>query len=581
MSELLQQLARLRRELAAHDEAAAPDGATGGSDLSHEGARADRAWRFLSEAGHLLSASLDYETTLRLVAHLAVPLLADGCGVYVVNDDGVSQQLAVVHVDPEQALIARLLDQRFPPEQASFEPLTTVMRGERNLLLSDVTPEQLLSASIDDEYHALLGRLRLSSLMAAPLSLGGRSFGSLLFAIADSGRRFGASEMALAEELARRAAVAIENARLYREAQRAIQLRDTSLAQLDALLAHAPIGIGFLDDALRYARVNAALAAINGLPAAAHIGRTADEVIPALAPILTPLLRHQEIISADAGSGSRTCLFTCYPVPMADRRGLGVVLIDITERRALERRMQEAQRIESLGMIAAGVAHDFNNLLAIIAGNAELALADIPEDSPARASLTPLIGAARRASDLTRQMIAYAGLSHVDAAPLDLSELVGEMGPLLHASVPRGVDIEMRLAMNLPLISADRAQIQQVVLNLVVNAGEAIALTSGASGVVTISTHVRQMTHHTLADYRLADQLGDGAYVQLLVADTGAGMDASTRERIYDPFFSTKFAGRGLGLAAVLGIVRAHRGALRVDSVPGRGSTFAMLLPAV
>jgi len=273
------------------------------------------------------------------------------------------------------------------------------------------------------------------------------------------------------------------------------------------------------------------------------------------------------------------CLLICAPI-VEDQTitGLVVVASDLTERKALEHKLLETQKLESLGVLAGGIAHDFNNLLAIIIGNAGLARSDLPADSPARESVIQIEAAAHRAADLTRQMLAYAGKGRFVMQSLDLTDLVHDTMVLLEASVGKSVHIQYQLASDLPAVLADATQLRQVVMNLMINASEAIG---EQEGIVTLTTTARQMLAEELTRYRFGSECTPGMFVNLEIADTGGGMDAETQERIFDPFFTTKFTGRGLGLAAVLGIVQRHQGALRVESAPEHGTTFRILLPAV
>jgi PAS domain S-box-containing protein len=248
------------------------------------------------------------------------------------------------------------------------------------------------------------------------------------------------------------------------------------------------------------------------------------------------------------------------------------------ERRALERKLLEAQKLESLGVLAGGIAHDFNNLLAIILGNVDLARMELPPDSPAHELLAPIAGAVTRATALTQQMLAYSGKGHFLIERLDLSALLRQMYEPIHAVLGDHAAAIYQLAPDLPSIEADPGQIRQAVLNLVSNAVEAIEQNFGT---VTIRTRSRHIDRAYLMEAYLAPDLSAGQYVMLEVIDTGAGMDEVTLTRIFEPFFTTKFMGRGLGLAAVLGILRGHRGAIRVRSAPGHGSTFTLLFPAV
>ena len=246
--------------------------------------------------------------------------------------------------------------------------------------------------------------------------------------------------------------------------------------------------------------------------------------------------------------------------------------------RKLEQKLQHAQKLESLGVLAGGIAHDFNNLLVGILGNAGLALSELPPEAPVRAEIDAIQTAAIRASELTRQLLAYAGRGRFVIGRLNLGRLVEEMGYLLSAVIPKNVVLKYHLAAGLPAVEGDPTQLRQVVMNLITNAAEAIGT---RSGIITIATSLIHAESSYLADTYLDDALATGYYVCLEVSDTGAGMSPETKAKIFDPFFTTKFTGRGLGLAAVLGILRAHRGAVKVYSEVGRGTTFKMLLPAV
>jgi signal transduction histidine kinase/ActR/RegA family two-component response regulator len=245
-------------------------------------------------------------------------------------------------------------------------------------------------------------------------------------------------------------------------------------------------------------------------------------------------------------------------------------------RRAIEAKVLEVQKLESLGVLAGGIAHDFNNLLVAILGNASLALLDLPDDSPARQSVEEIEIASRRAGELARQMLAYSGRSRFEIEPIELSDLVRELMTLLHVSIGKSVVLKLDLPEEPIIVDADAAQLRQVVMNLVINAADAIG---DGSGTVTIRAGHLSADAAYLADAHPDIKLDAGHYAALEVSDTGVGMDAQTQARIFDPFFTTKFTGRGLGLAAVLSIVRGHRGALRVYSEPSRGSTFRIVLP--
>ena len=264
--------------------------------------------------------------------------------------------------------------------------------------------------------------------------------------------------------------------------------------------------------------------------------------------------------------------------------GFSKVARDISERRRaeqqhkeLERKIQETQKLESLGVLAAGIAHDFNNLLTSILGNASLAGLSLPVSSPASGFLRDIEKSACRASDLCSQMLAYASQGPVRTRPVEVDRLIQDTTELVSVSISRKAVVRLELAPSLPTIQADTPQIRQALMNLVINASEALG---AGEGVITIATKLVHVDAEQLARVRHPLEMREGAHVVIEVGDTGCGMDAATMRRIFEPFYSTKFLGRGLGLAAVLGIVRAHRGGVGVSSEPGRGSTFRLFLPA-
>jgi PAS domain S-box-containing protein len=263
---------------------------------------------------------------------------------------------------------------------------------------------------------------------------------------------------------------------------------------------------------------------------------------------------------------------------------LGYVL-DVTGRRAveenritLEGKIQHAQKLESLGVLTGGIAHDFNNLLVGILGNADLARQDLTVESPALESVHYIEVAARRAAELVRQMLAYSGKARFVIENLDLSAIVEEMTHLLETAISKKAVLRYDFSGNIPPVEGDATQLRQIVMNLITNASDAIG---DQSGMISIRTGAMSCDRAYLDDTYLHDDLPEGTYSYIEVTDSGCGMDEATTRKIFDPFFSTKFTGRGLGLAAVLGIVRSHRGALNVYSVPDQGTTFKALFPSV
>lgn len=262
-----------------------------------------------------------------------------------------------------------------------------------------------------------------------------------------------------------------------------------------------------------------------------------------------------------------------------------VTVRDITERieagesrRNLESQLQQAQKLESLGVLAGGIAHDFNNLLLAILGNLDLAMAELPAEEPGRKFLDALDVAARRAADLCRQLLAYAGKGHFALQPVNINEIIREMEALLEISVSKKASLHKELSAELPAVHADATQLRQIIMNLVINASEALGEKGGR---ITLSTGVQACARSYLDGAVLGSGLPEGRYAFLACADTGCGMDAETLARVFDPFFTTKFTGRGLGLATVYGIVRTHKGAIKLESSVGGGTSFRILLPAI
>lgn len=247
------------------------------------------------------------------------------------------------------------------------------------------------------------------------------------------------------------------------------------------------------------------------------------------------------------------------------------------ERLKMEAQMQHTQKLESLGVLAGGIAHDFNNLLTSILGNADLALFDLPATSGARSYIEDLVKASQRAADLCKQMLAYSGKGKFVIQTIDLSDVVEEMSHILEVSISKGAVLKYNFGDNLPFISVDVTQVRQIILNLITNASEAIG---SKSGVISITTGAMDCDSEYLKSTFLDEELPEGTYVFIEVADTGCGMDDETATKIFDPFFTTKFTGRGLGLAATLGIVRGHKGAIKVYSELGKGTSIKVIFPA-
>ncbi len=276
-----------------------------------------------------------------------------------------------------------------------------------------------------------------------------------------------------------------------------------------------------------------------------------------------------------------------FPLMNAEGEPTGYVELteDITESRMaeeeqhrLEEQLQYAQKLESLGVLAGGIAHDFNNLLMGILGNAELAKSEIPPASPIVHRLERIEASGHRAADLCHQMLAYSGRGQFVIEPGNLSELVRDSVHLIEVSIAKGVELKLDVANDLPRIEADVSQMRQVIINLAINASEAIG---NEPGIVTVRTGWKDCEEDSIRSLYLDRPFPAGRYAYLELTDTGCGIQAEALPKIFDPFFTTKFTGRGLGLAAVLGIVRGHRGGIHIETKAGKGSTFQVFFPAV
>jgi PAS domain S-box-containing protein len=372
-----------------------------------------------------------------------------------------------------------------------------------------------------------------------------------------------------------------------KRAEDALRNRERFLADVFASIQD---GISVLDTELRIVRVNLAMERwyADAMPLvgkkcfAAYHGRTKPcEVCPTLRAMET-VQWASEVVPKRGPEGATTGWLDLYSFPLFDQdtgklSGVIEYVRDITDQRRLENQLRHAQKLESLGVLAGGIAHDFNNLLVGMLGYAGLALTKLPAESAARGYVEKIEMSARRAAELTNQMLAYSGKGAFVVRPLNLSRLVEEVGRLLAASISKKAVLRYDCARDLPPIVGDAAQLHQVVMNLMTNASDALG---DQPGVITLSTHTAHLDRGYLAGTYINDDLPGGLYVCLEVSDTGCGMDRTTLSRIFDPFFTTKFAGRGLGLAAVLGIVRGHKGAIKVYSEVGHGTRFRIVLPA-
>ena len=372
------------------------------------------------------------------------------------------------------------------------------------------------------------------------------------------------------------------------ELKRVEEALERAQTELMSLVTNAPVVLFALDRSGVVTRcVGQGLTGVTNLKPSDFVGGRASELFPDAPQIARNLARALRGESFSDTVAYRGRVFETRYSSVLDPEGapdgvLGVAT-DVTERVLaeeenvrLEMQLRQAQKLESLGVLAGGIAHEFNNLLMTILGGAQVAAKAIAPASDAQAQLRQIRQTARRGADLTALLMAYAGQAPPLLEPIDLSKLIRGMGELLTLSASKKAALEWDLAEPVSAVEGDARQISQVLLNLVTNASEALG---AGSGTIVVRTGEMHCTRADLMKSCLGENLREGPYVFLEVSDTGTGMDGVTQSRIFDPFFSTKFTGRGLGLATVLGIVRGHDGAICVQSDPGRGSTFRVLLP--
>ncbi len=368
-----------------------------------------------------------------------------------------------------------------------------------------------------------------------------------------------------------------------REAEQRIRAAN---ARFESLVAEMPLGYVVWSEQLQITGWNPAASEIFGFSLDEAGGRRIDELlIPSESQSAFGDMRRQ-LLEGNAAAGlvipvrTRTGqLLTCewFNTVLTDPQGriqcIVSLIRDISEKSRLEAKLLQAQKLESLGVLAGGVAHDFNNIMQIILSHASLAIDGAAE--PLRANLDKVLVAAERARDLTQRLLAYAGRATIDVKPIALNELIRELIGFSSSVIPANVQVVLELEPNLPSVDGDPIQLQQVLLNLIINSVEAIG---GKPGAITISTWLRTLDEDQLGRYRTF-RLSPGTYVKLQIADTGCGMPQETLERIFEPFYTTKFAGRGLGLSAIHGIVKAHHGGIYVTSTLGQGTTFRLAFP--
>ncbi len=568
--------------------------------LTHQANRA----AVLAEISQALAAiTLDYKGVIDLAVRRIADLFGGLCVVRLLSEDKSYLHMAAVHhPDPlHEALVRQMYGQRPQPAQQGL--MGRVIQTGIPILYT-ASGEQSVREAVAPVYWEYLERANIVSLMAVPLRAQGNTLGVIALNCDASARPYTDDDKNFLLELADRVALAVINARLFEAVQQELHERTRTEAALresqhfiQRVTAMSPALI-FVYDLARQTNIytNQQGPDLLGYSPAQvqEMGRHLSLRLChpddfAQFPDHLALVQHLpdgEIATYEGrmrhSNGSWRWLSVRESVFSRTETGAPLhilaVAIDVSEQRAseearleLERRLWEGQKLESLGVLAGGIAHDFNNMLTGIIGNASLALHDLPPGAENRPLLEQIDQIANQAAILTQQMLAYSGRGHFVVAPLSLNPLISETVGLLRLSIPSRVALHTRLDHDLPQIEADVSQLRQLLMNCIINGAEALGDTAGS---VTVTTGVRRVETE-------ADDLPAGSYVLVRISDTGCGMDESTRARMFEPFFSTKFTGRGLGLSAVQGIVRGHRGHIEVESNPGTGTVITVLLPAL
>ncbi len=510
----------------------------------------------LVQGGVLVMAALDESNVaarkeLALRSHMRSLLNAIPDAIFSINDKGVIQ-----HANPAAArLFGYALEELRRLDLHTLAP-------------DDIHPSHLqwVADKMPGKHHDMINRRR---------EIQGRRRDGTVFPCELSVSEF-------REDHQRRFSVVVRDISKRRQAEAEIE-------RLRIAVEQTPEGIFITDHEGRIVYANPAVATMTGVAPDQLIGRLAAEIRGGkkddvtYRKIFSRLNQGQswhgdiEFVHAD---GVRHAIDrSIAPVLEAGQVRYHVCVdTDVTEQRQAQSKIEHTQRLESLGVLAGGIAHDFNNILTAIMGNAALGRMKLDVANPVSEHLARIEESSQRAAELCKQMLAYSGKGRFLAKAINLSDMVKDITKLLGVSIARNVILKFHLAENLPTVEADVAQLQQVVLNLITNANEAIG---SKSGVISFSTGVMHVDDAYLATTISPETLPVGRYVFMEVSDTGCGMDAETIQKIFDPFFTTKFTGRGLGMSAVLGIVRGHSGALRVYSEPGKGTTFKLLLPVL
>ncbi len=576
------------------DEAGKVRGAVGAFLDITERRRREEHQHLLAEASRLLGTSLDMDRTLETIARMALPVLADFCLMELIAEDGAIERTQLAHVDPTTEARLRAEALRLPPDpRAARDPIVQALATGAPVLYPKLTDETLTAMARGERHAAFLRELKPRSLIVAPLRTHGYTIGSLTLGFADSGRRHSPADVALAEDLASRAALAVDNARLFRAAQIEIQRRaeaESRASRWAFIFEQAEWGVAIGSaDGRRIEAANPAFARMHGYTPEEITGCPVSELFPRRRR--AELRREFRLLQAQGHhiweSEQIRKDGTVFPVlidiaAIKDAAGriqcYAATTQDLTERQRAEEQLRQAQKMDAVGRLAGGLAHDLNNLLMIILGFSDFLLGAIESDDARRGDAVEIRKAADRAASLTRQLLSLGHPSILKRQTVDLNDIVRDLDPMLRPLLREDIRIVLRLSGGLGGVAADRGQLEQVVMNLALNGRDAMP-NGGELSIETIDVDLPE----GYAYRHVGIDIPAGPYVMLIVSDTGQGMSAEVKARLFEPFFTTKPSSNntGLGLATVYSIVKQTGGYVWVDSEPREGAAFKICLPRV
>lgn len=556
----------------------------------------------LSEVNANLAIIQDETATLNTIAKLFTSSMCDYCLIDMFDGDSKHLYLASSH-HPENAPL-------YANNQELERAIDAYNRSTSTFSKQLCTPQVFHDFADTYAHQEERGYLHLDKLyeqgchtvVIFPIIAAGKMLGMLTLGFSKPYTKFQSADYKVVEDIARQLALTVAHARLIIAKQEAREKAEHRLSTLIAVINSMPDAV--------YIMENDQLSMCNR-QALDLLGFSSEEEFNQYLPEMMKVLEMQNVetgeylwneqsptIMALQGTTSKLevrlrqfrtkkeLILRSAIAPIRyqdDIIGVVVVNTDITERikaqkerLELKRSMLNTQRWESLGVLAGGIAHEFNNLFAGILGNAELLLEQLPSDSEMRPNVEQITSTSQRAAELTRKLLAYAGKGQALLEEIDLNDIIHEVIGILQTTVAKHSTIHFRPKLDLPTITADSHQMRQIITNLVMNAVEAL---QDQRGTIVITTHFRRLTAEELACRVVENTAPNTPQIIIKVADTGIGMDAEMQSRIFEPFFTTKFAGRGLGLAAVSGITRAHKGQLMLQSKKNLGTTMTVAFP--